>query len=300
MPELNGFETLQQIKADAALRHIPIIMITANDEMDSAVHCIESGADDYILKPFNPVLLNARIVASMEKKRLRDLEQNGLRQLQLEREKSERLLLNILPKSIAERMKRGETMIADTFPEATVLLADLDGMQAMTERLPSEQVVALLNDLYSGFDWLLDLRGLLRIKTFGNYYMVAGGVPEALPDHAVAAVDLALEMRRVTKRFNARAGIELRLRFGLGTGPVKAGMVGRKNFFYHLWGDAVNVAMRMQAQCPPDCIVVSHNTAFKLQDNFEVMETGAVEVPGQGSMPAYIVTGKLGKPKGPP
>ena len=132
MPQMNGYQVLENLKADEKLRHIPVIMISAVDDIDSVVRCIELGAEDYLSKPFNPVLLRARISACLEKKRLRDKEQAYLLELGLEKEKSERLLLNILPKAIAQRLKHGESTIADSFAEVTVMFADLVGFTKLS------------------------------------------------------------------------------------------------------------------------------------------------------------------------
>jgi adenylate cyclase len=143
MPELDGVQTLEMLKADASHRYTPVIMLSAIDELDSVVRCIEIGAEDYLSKPFNPVLLNARIGACLEKKRLRDQEQAYLEQLRIEREKSERLLLNVLPKSIADRLKQGESTIADSFADATVLFADLGDFTKLSSRVPATEVVQM-------------------------------------------------------------------------------------------------------------------------------------------------------------
>ena len=177
MPELDGVQTLEMLKADASHRYTPVIMLSAIDELDSVVRCIEIGAEDYLSKPFNPVLLNARIGACLEKKRLRDQEQAYLEQLRIEREKSERLLLNVLPKSIADRLKQGESTIADSFPNATVLFADLGDFTKLSSQVPATEVVQMLNEIFSKFDWLAELHHLEKIKTIGDCYMAVGGLP---------------------------------------------------------------------------------------------------------------------------
>src|SRR5207253_3577202 len=149
--------TLELLKANPSQRYTPVIMLSALDELDSVVRCIEIGADDYLPKPFKPVLLTARTNACLEKKRLRDQEQAYLEQLRIEREKSERLLLNVLPKSIADRLKQGETSIADSFPDVTVLFADLGDFTRLATELPAPELVHLLDEIFSKFDWLAEL-----------------------------------------------------------------------------------------------------------------------------------------------
>src|SRR3954471_17140974 len=165
MPDLNGFQTLEYIKADPRLKHIPVIMLTALDDVDSTVRCIEAGAEDYVPKPFNPVILRARITASLEKKRLRDQEQAFLAQLQVERTKSERLLLNVLPKAIAERLKAGQRTIVDSFIDSTVLFADIAGFMRLVSPHFLHRTVQLLNEIFSGFDRIAEQFELEKIKT---------------------------------------------------------------------------------------------------------------------------------------
>ena len=298
MPEMNGFETLERLKADPALKHIPVIMLSALDEIESAVRCIEVGAEDYVPKPFNPVLLRARISASLEKKRLRDHEQAYLEILHIEREKSERLLLNILPKSIADRLKQGESTIADSFAEVTVLFADISDFTKLSSGKSPAELVDLLNDIFSGYDWLAELHGLEKIKTIGDAYMVVGGLPAPRPDHAAAMVEMALDMQKVIKRVNAGSDFAFNVRIGISTGPAVAGIIGRKKFIYDLWGDAVNVASRMETLGQAGSIHVSENTYLRLRDKYLFQSRGPVDVKGHGVMNTYFLLGRLPR-KGP-
>lgn len=292
MPVMDGFQTLQHIKADKDLRHIPIVMLSALDEVDMAVRCIEIGAEDYIPKPFNPVLLNARIGASLEKKRLRDQEQAFLEKIQIEQEKSEKLLLNILPKSIADRLKQGESTIADSFRDCTVLFADIADFTKLSTRVEPAQMVHLLNDIFSGFDWLAEMHGLEKIKTIGDAYMAVSGVPVPRHDHAMAAAEMALEMQKVISRFNLLSGVTFNIRIGMSSGPVVAGIIGRKKFIYDLWGDTVNIASRMESQGQPGAIQVSQATYDRLRDRYQFEKRGTIEIKGKGEMTTYFLTGR--------
>ncbi|MFL5268815.1 MAG: response regulator, partial [Stellaceae bacterium] len=217
MPGLSGFEVLCRLKADTCTRHLPIIMISALDELDSTVRCIAAGAEDYLPKPFNPVVLRARVGASLEKKRLLD-------ELRIEKERSEALLLNILPRSVVERMRRGEVVIADRIAEATVLFADLVDFTSVSASFAPEETVKLLGVLFSQFDNLAIRHGLETIKTIGDGYMVTGGES---PERAVAVAEMALSMLDATSAASRGIDKKLQLRIGIHTGgPIVAGVLG--------------------------------------------------------------------------
>lgn len=292
MPVMNGFETLSQLKADMRLRHLPVIMISAMDEIDAAVNCIEAGAEDYLPKPFNPVLLKARISASLEKKRLRDSEQAHTAELRIEREKSDRLLHCILPKAIAERLKNGESTIADTFDEATVLFADIVDFEQQAKLYPPERMVQLLNDIFSGFDWLVDMHAMERIRTVGDAYMAVSGVPSPRTDHTQSAVEVAMEMLRITNRFNSRNGVDFKVRVGVCTGPVMAGIVGRKKFLYYLWGPTVNIARELQATSPAGSIQITTAMRDILLDKFVYKDGGKPLTIGKDVVSTSFIVGR--------
>ena len=293
MPEMNGFEALCRMKADPALRDVPVIMISALDEIDSIVRCIEAGAEDYLPKPFNPVLLRARINAALEKKRLRDREQAFTRQLQVEKDKSEILLLHILPKSVVARMRQGETSIADGFTEVTILFSDLVGFTGLASVMPPAQVVELLNHLFTEFDRLAFERGLEKIKTNGDAYMVAGGLPEPRADHAVAVADMALHMLDVVAAAGSKLGHPLQVRIGIHSGAAVAGIIGKHKFIYDVWGDTVNTANRMESHGVPDRVQISAATFHRVRDSFRCEPRGPQDVKGKGMMETYFLTGRL-------
>ena len=287
LPELNGFQVLQELKADAALRHIPVIMVSGLGDMDSVICCIEMGAEDYLPKPFNPVLLSTRVAACLEKKHLRDHEEAVLKELQAEREKSERLLLNILPEPIAARLKQGEVNIAESFAEVTVLFADLAGFTLLSSDVSAMAMVNLLNEIFSAFDLLADRHGLEKIKTIGDAYMVVGGLPTPRLHHAEAVAEMALDMLKTIEEFNVTHQSSLSIRIGMHTGPVIAGIIGKNKFAYDLWGDTVNLASRMESQGQPGCIQVTPVTRERLNDQYHFQAQGPVEVKGKGEMTTY-------------
>ncbi len=292
MPGLNGYQVLERLKASAGTRDIPVIMISALDDLDGIVRCIEMGAEDYLPKPFNPVILRARVEASLEKKRLRDREQAYLAQLRIEREKSERLLLNVLPAAIAERLKEDQGAIAESFAEATILFSDVVGFTEMSARVEPEALVHLLNELFSAFDALAARHGLEKIKTIGDCYMVASGLPERRADHAEAMAEMALDMHDALAAFNRARGTSLSVRTGVNTGPVVAGIIGTSKFIYDLWGDAVNTASRMESHSLPGRIQATAATYERLRGKYDFEERGPVHVKGKGEMHTYFLVGR--------
>ena len=292
MPQINGYQVLETLKANPALRHIPVIMISAVSDIDSIVRCIELGAEDYLSKPFNPILLKARINACLEKKRLRDHEQAYIKRLAEEQEKSERLLLNILPEPIAQRLKQGEKTIADSFSDVTVLFADLVGFTKISANLSPAELVELLNMIFSCFDELAEKYGLEKIKTIGDAYMVVGGLPTRRKDHAEAIAEMALDMLHKVKEIYSNQEKPLQIRIGINTGAVEAGVIGTKKFAYDLWGDTVNTAHRMESHGIPGMIQVTEDTYNCLANKYIFKERGMIEVKGKGMIRTYLLIGR--------
>jgi adenylate cyclase len=293
MPVMDGYATLRAIESDEALRKIPVIMLSALDQVDSVARCIEMGADDFLPKPFNSVLLRARIGSSLEKKRLRDREEEYLRQIEVEKARSDQLLLNILPLPIADRLKAGESTIADGFSEVTVLFSDLVGFTKMSAGISAELLVDRLNDVFKAFDALATDLGVEKIKTIGDAYMVVGGLPLPQPDHAKRIADMGLGMLKAIDEYNADAEVPLGIRVGINTGPVVAGVIGSTKFAYDLWGDAVNTASRMESTGLPGKIQVSESSRALLKDDFELEHRGLVEAKGKGKLNTYLLIGRL-------
>jgi class 3 adenylate cyclase len=218
------------------------------------------------------------------------------RLLEAERARSEGLLRNMLPASIAERLKQRQEVIADASPQVTVLFADIVDFTAHAARSPPVATVALLNELFSQFDALTEARGLEKIKTVGDAYMVAGGLPDPMPDHAGAVAELALEMLNVAAGRSFPEGGPVRLRIGLDSGPVVAGVIGRQRFSYDLWGDTVNTASRMETSGVPGCIQVTERTRDLLGERYLFQERGRIQVKGKGEMPTYLLSGRAHQP----
>ncbi len=294
MPGMDGDQVLGELKADPELRGIPVIMLSALDEMDSVVRCILMGAEDYLAKPYNAILLRARINACLEKHRLRRTEQAYLAALEVERGKSESLLRNILPMRIAERLKHGETTIVDSLSEVSVLFADVVGFSALASRVSSVELVRFLDDIFTEFDALAEAQGLEKIKTIGDAYMVVGGLPTPRDDHADAVAELALNMMACVKGGFGDRSIPIQLRIGLNTGPVVAGIIGRSKFSYDLWGETVNLASRMESMSAPGRIHVAEPAYLRLRDRYRFESRGMVEVKGKGKLPSWFLVGRAG------
>lgn len=209
--------------------------------------------------------------------------------LEMEQEKSERLLLNVLPEEIADRLKAGEEVIADRVDGVTILFADLVGSTQLSEQLTPDQLVKVLNDLFTPFDLLADRFGLEKIKTLGDAYMVVGGLPAAKPDHVEAIADMALAMREELARHGVPGFGRLRMRFGIHTGSVVAGVIGKRKFSYDLWGDTVNTAARMESHGVPDAIQVTKDVYETLRNRYTFTPRGPIEVHGKGEMNTYLL-----------
>jgi PAS domain S-box-containing protein len=211
--------------------------------------------------------------------------------LRKERNKTENLLLNLLPEPIAERLKEEPGVIADKFEKATILFADLVNFTQISTTMPATKLVYLLNEIFSSFDELTEKHGLEKIKTIGDAYMVAGGIPIVRPDHAEASAEMALDMLVAIDELNVKLEATFDLRIGINSGPVVAGVIGTKKFIYDLWGNAVNTASRMESHGVPGRIQVSFYTYELLRDKYEFEERGLIDIKGQGEMRTYFLTG---------
>jgi class 3 adenylate cyclase len=285
MPKMDGFEVCRRLKADSKTAHIPILMVTALSDRGDRLMGIHAGANDFLNKPIDIRDVILRVGNAIHIKHLHD-------QLQVEQEKSEQLLLNILPKAIAERMKKGETNIADSFPDVTVLVADLVGFTTLSAHIGPEQIVQLLNEIFSAFDLLTEKHGLEKIKTIGDAYMVAGGISFPRTDHAETSAELALEMQTEIARLNHEYDTSVRLRIGICTGPVVAGVIGRKRFAYDLWGETVNLACRMESTGEAGKIQITESTYERLKDRYRFAPKHRLDIKGRDLQFAYWV----GKP----
>ncbi len=292
MPELDGLEVLQALKAEDGLQSLSVIVISGADAIEKTIKCIEIGAEDYLPKPFNPVLLKARIFSCFEKKRLRDLELMEKQMLEIEQMKTEKLMLNILPRSIADRLKRGEKNISGSYPDVSILFSDLVGFTQMSSQISAIDLVKLLNDLFTRFDKRAEALGLEKIKTIGDAYMAVGGLPIPRPDHAEQCADMALGMFEDLDNFNRENGKSLKMRIGINSGPVVAGVIGFTKFSYDLWGNTVNTASRMESTSQHGRVQVSPSTYAALTDSFVMEDAGVVVCKGLGEVSTHFLVSR--------
>ena len=211
-----------------------------------------------------------------------------------EREKSERLLLNVLPEAVAARLKEVPGVIADRFDDVTVLFADIVDFTPLSDRMPPDEVVSLLDEIFRRFDALAERLGLEKIKTIGDAYMLAGGLPVPRPDHAEAVAEMGLCMLEEVAAVRVGGRERLAVRIGIDSGPVVAGVIGTRRFIYDLWGDTVNTASRMESQGVPGAVQVTERTFTRLRDGYRFEPRGEIEVKGKGPMTTYLLVGRAG------
>jgi class 3 adenylate cyclase len=302
MPKVTGIEATRLIQEHCPT---PVVMITSSVEKEVVDQASAAGAGAYLVKPFTPQDLEPTITVALarfsdmmtlrrlnaELLRLNTELQEREKALAAEQKKSELLLLNILPKPIADRLKQGAEVIADDFADVTILFADLVNFTNFSAQLPSTEVVNFLNEIFSKFDDLAERHQIEKIKTIGDAYMAVAGLPVPRPDHAQAMAQLALEMQRAIQVQNRAWSPPLALRIGIHTGPVTAGVIGRKKFAYDIWGDTVNIASRMESQGVAGQIQVTATTYERLQRKYRFTERELVEIKGKGQMQTYFLTG---------
>ena len=292
MPGMNGFDVMAKMRKSGSLRRVGIIVISGLDQEENAIKSIGLGAEDYLPKPVNTVLLRARIGASLARKQWRDEERTYRMHLEAEKTKSEALLLNTLPALVVQRLASGEKAIADSYDEVTVLFSDFANFTSFAMEHEARQVVEVLNRVFTDFDDLaLDL-GVEKIKTIGDGYLAVAGLPVQRPDHAEIAADMALGMLEALKAVNKRFGIDLKIRIGLHSGPVVAGVIGAHKFAYDVWGHTVNAAARHESYSLPQHIHLSKETAALLEDRFDLTDRGVMTMRGLGDVQTFFLTGR--------
>lgn len=287
MPDMNGIEVLTRLKRHEAWRRIPVVMVSGLTEMDAVARCIEAGADDHIAKPIEPAILRARLQSCLAKKRWEDRERAYLERIEIEKRRADALLHAVLPGQVVARLNEGETVIADRFESVTIVFADIVGFTPIAARMSPGALVQRLDEIFREFDGLAEARGVEKIKTIGDAYMAAAGVPEPAHDHADRAVAFACDMLLALATQDHASPFSLRV--GVHTGPVVAGLLGRRRFVYDLWGETVNVASRLESSGVPGRVQVSEATARALSGRWRLIPRGVIDLKGVGPAPTFLV-----------
>ena len=282
MPELDGYEVLARMKADHILQHVPVIIISAVSELESVVRCIELGADDFLPKPFNRVILRARVGACLERKRLHDREAAHLEEIERQRERADRLLHAILPAPAVTELAATERVKPRRYEEVAVLFADIVGFTAYCEARPPEIVVENLQLLVEAFEDLSARHGMEKIKTVGDALMATANLLEAHADPVMAAIRLGSDLLEAARSNPARWKLRVAIHFG----EVVAGIVGRSKFSFDLWGDTVNTAARLASFGDP-AILLSSEAWATVADRCQARRLGPVEIKGKGLVEVY-------------
>ena len=280
MPELDGYGVLEQLKSDMRLRDIPVIMISSIDDMSSIVKCIELGADDYLPKPFDPVLLRARLGACLEKKQFLDEKSSYLKQIKTEKKKSDDLLNVILPAAAANELKRSGRVEPKQFDNVALLFCDIVGFTSFCSKHTAEEVVGGLQNLFVKFEEITRDHQMEKIKTIGDEFMVTAGLLTPNDTPLLSAIKCGLDMAAAAKvtepNWQVRAGVHI--------GSVVAGIVGRDKYQFDVWGDTVNIAARMTGQCNPGSVAMAREAWLQVEDDCQGRTLGRIDVKGKGEI----------------
>jgi adenylate cyclase len=284
MPVMNGYEVLERLKADAALRHVPVIMISAVSDLDSVVRCIELGAEDYLPKPFNSVLLRARIGASLERKRLHDREAQHLAEIDRQRRRADELLHAILPAFAVRELQTSDRISPRRFEDVAIVFGDLVGFTSYCERHPAEEVLTNLDRLAFDLEQIAGKHALEKIKTIGDAFMATANLLDPHRDPVMASVRFAFEMVEAARRNPAA----WQIRIGIHIGAVVAGVIGRSKFSFDLWGDTVNTAARLSALDTEAAVYLSGAAWRRIAGRCPGRSLGQVRLKGKNEIEVYL------------
>jgi class 3 adenylate cyclase len=277
MPELDGYGVLTAMQSDVALRGVPVLVISAIDDMASVVRCIELGATDYLAKPFNPVLLKARVAKCLEQVQLRLQEIEYQRKLESEKRRADGILATVLPNDIVRALKRDDRLPPRLYDDVTVLFCDVVGFTAYSEKHPPAAVFSELEELVERFEALARKHGLEKIKTVGDAFMATAGLLSPHDEPVRSAIACGLEMVEAGRSFAGGQGV----RVGIDHGPVAAGIMGKAQFQFDVWGDTVNTASRIEGIARPGSVCVSGRAWMHLGGQAEGRTLGLVDLRGK-------------------
>ncbi len=298
MPQMDGLELCRLLKVGEATRDIPVIFISSLDDTSDKLSGFEAGGVDYITKPFHPAEVLARISTHLKLCRLqRQLEERN-RQLGLEKQKSEALLLNVLPARVAHELMERGAYTPQSFPEVTVCFVDIVQFTVAATTLSPEELLGELNALFGAFDRIVEANHCERMKTIGDAYLFVAGIPEASPDQVRNAALAALGIVEYLRERNRSGARPWQVRIGLHCGPVVGGIVGTKKYLYDIFGDAVNIAARLEALSEPMRINVSAEVRRRLDGAFDFSCPLSVEMKGKGQQSTCFLEGRRGQTSG--
>ena len=295
MPEMDGFQVMEGLKAIEREGILPVLVITA--QPSEKLRALKFGALDFLTKPFDIAEVLARVQNLLLVRLLNVETQKLYEQVLVEQDLSEMLLHNMLPQAIADRLKGRSRLTADHLSQAivdryasvTVLFGDIVGFTAFSQTVSPEIMVGVLNDLFTRFDQIAENHGLEKIKTIGDCYMAVAGLPVAVPDHADRVANMAIDMLIAIEDFNASSQHPMNIRIGISTGEAVAGIIGKNKFLYDLWGDVVNTASRMESHGIAGRIQMSESTRQALTRPYSLEHRGVIEVKGKGEMSTWFL-----------
>jgi adenylate cyclase len=285
MPKMDGFEVLTRLKKDETTRDIPVIVISAMDDMDAVVRGIELGAEDFIPKPFDPILLQARMSSSLQTKKWRDMERDYLQQIEAEKKRSNELLHVILPDPVVGELINTDAVQPRLFGDVAVLFTDVVGFTPYAESHSADDVVENLQRLIIAYEDLAIRHGLQKIKTIGDAFMAAGGLFKSLDNPVLSALRCGLAMIDIAGEVPAG----WKVRVGINYGAVMGGIVGQRQYLFDIWGDTVNTAQRIESHGAAGRVNLSRAAWELVQDDCIAHNVGTVEVKGKGPMEIFQV-----------
>jgi len=287
MPELDGYHVLQAMKADVALRNIPVLVISAVNDMASVVRCIELGATDYLTKPFNPVLLKARVDTCIEQSRLRAEQAAYQRNLENEKRRADGILSTVLPREIVRALKHSGRLQPRMYDGVAVLFCDVVGFTAYAEMNSPDLVFSQLEGLVERFEEIAHRHGLEKIKTVGDAFMATANLLAPHDEPVRAALACGLDMVSAGQSFGSGGGV----RVGIDHGPVAAGIMGRQQFQFDVWGDTVNTAARIETAAPPGSVCLSGRAWLHAQEQAIGRSLGPIDLKGKQRIEVIECTG---------
>ena len=296
MPEMDGIQVLEHIQRDPVLCEIPAVMISALDEIDSVARCIEKGAVDYFAKPFDPVLLRARVSATLQVRQLRQDLRRVEDELAQNRTSIDELIRSVVPRPLSDGYKRGERSVCAHYADVTAVVARLEGLDAIASRCGPAETIARVSETLAIFEQCSRAKGLEIVRASDRSYTAIVGAPEWREDHAQVAADYALELLQAIKAGSEQAADRPEIRIGLNTGTLIAGVAGSDRLVFGMWGDAVNTADAIACQATGGKIHVSAATCAKLNEQFDVGSPTVIEVPGHGHQRTYVLSGRKVSP----